>query len=110
MWEQHEQWTKIYNISTLGWSEHIFPLMSEVLSAPSFYNLMYSDKDSDSEPGLPLLPLPINYHSIFSAKDEHPQSALAIEAYDDSYLVEQQLNAKWSEASNNTEMNHPGPP
>jgi len=84
--------------------------MSEVLSVPSFYNLMYPDEDSDSEPGSPLLPLPINYHSIFSAKDEHSQSAPAIEAYNDSYLVEQQLNAEWSEAGGNTKMNHPGPP
>ena len=84
--------------------------MSEALSIPSFYNLMYPDKDSNSEPSSPLLPLPIDYHSIFSAEDEHPQSAPAVEAYNDSYLVEQQLNAKWSEASGDIEMNHPGPP
>ena len=83
--------------------------MSKALSIPSFYDLMYLDKDSDSEPGPPPLPLPIDYHSIFSAKDKHPQSAPAIEVYNDSYLVEQQLNAEWSEASGNIETNHLGP-
>ncbi len=67
--------------------------MSEVSSVLSFYNLIYPDKDSNSEPMSPPLPSPINYNSIFSAKNECPQSALAIEAYDNFYLVEQQLNA-----------------
>jgi hypothetical protein len=82
--------------------------MSEALSIPSFYNLIYLDKDSDSKATLPPLLSLINYNSFFSAENKHLQSTLAAEAYNDSYLVEQQLNTQGSEASENTETNHPG--
>jgi len=70
---------------------------------------MYLNKNSDSKPTSPMPLSSVNYNGLFS-KGKHLQtSEPAIETYDDSYLVEQQLNVNWSKADGDTETNHLGP-
>lgn len=61
--------------------------MSKELSIPSFYNLMYPEEDSVSDPPSPLPLSPINYDDDIPDEGENPVSMSHFEGHDDLYLV-----------------------
>jgi hypothetical protein len=67
--------------------------MSEGSSIPSFFDLIYPNTDSVIESMLPLLISPINYKDTTSERDKHVWPTISLKAYNNSYLVGQQLSA-----------------
>jgi hypothetical protein len=61
--------------------------MSEESSIPSFYDLMYLEEDSVSNPTLPPPLSPINCDGDVSDEGENTASTSHFEGYDDLYLV-----------------------
>ena len=68
-------------------SSWILTTMSKELSISSFYNLMYLEEDSASDPTLPPPLSPINYNGDIPNKGGNPASMSHFEGYDNSYLV-----------------------
>jgi len=71
--------------------------MSEKSSIPSFFNLVYPNKDSVSEPILPLPMLPIHYKERTLERDKHLPSLIDLEAYNNSYLIGQSATTQVNE-------------
>jgi hypothetical protein len=61
--------------------------MSKELSISSFYDLMYSEEDSVSNPTSPLPLPPINYDGDVPDEGENPVSTSHFEGHDNLYLV-----------------------
>jgi hypothetical protein len=95
--------------------------MSKGSEVPSFFNLMYPDKDSVAESMLPLPISPINYKDATSKRDERMLPTISLRAYNDSYLLGQQpihqpnknngvlLNSSEGGTINDVAASHPGP-